>query len=218
MSSATVGASFSAMGASASTVSAVKAVYTGAVIGAVISAGVSMISGDDDIMGAAMKGALIGGVTSGISSSSGSGQEVSATGEAGMPQTEAVNLETGQTPVVSSQTPAAQTASPQNVQNVEDQGLFARGTNWIEKNPKTAEILSQTVGGAVKAIADKKKAEQEREFLRRMQQERINAGKVRNRDVTTGSVLPSISEFAERPKFVQKPEWRLDDAGLFPKQ
>lgn len=204
MSGSTVSAAFTAMGASSTAASVASAVYTSAVIGALVGAATSMMSGGD-VMDGAMKGALIGGVTGGISkySSETSAVQPVTTGEAG---TQAVDLDTGQTTMLPPEQTNIQTAPTEN------RGLLQKTTDWVQKNPQSAQILSQTVGGAAKAIMDKKQRDEELQYL--MERDRLNrnVNKINLKGLEGGTVAPEIGEFTQRPK------WELGNAGLFEKR
>lgn len=91
-------------------------------------------------------------------------------------------------------------------------GFLSGATNWINQNPMPAALLAQTVGGAATGISESRS--RGREIEAAMERDRLNilAGKVRGLNTVDLKVaLPTISAFAERPK------WTMPESGLLQK-
>jgi hypothetical protein len=215
MTASTVGSAFTALGASSTTATFASAVYTSAVTGALVGAAMAAISGDD-ITSGALKGAAVGGVTGAVSASMNNQTTTQpATGDAGLApvQTGDVTTETPATQVPKTETqmqpsqttPQAATAQPQVSE--EQGGLLSKATKWIEKNPKQAELVGKTLGSAAKAMLESRTREKELEAA--MERAKLQNPRIKLSGVKTKSVIPNIAGFAE------KPEWSLDNQGLF---
>jgi len=219
VSPAALGVGFAAIGMTAATAAVATAVVYGAVIGAAVGFATSLITGKDPLKGA-LTGAVVGGVSGGVAGAIGgaatAGTEVAGAGiagteggiggvgapaaaQAGLEGSAAVAGGSGVAPAsgVAGSAPAAET------------GLLSGATNWINKNPMAAAMVSQGIGGVASGIAENRAADKELDAL--MKRDKLNYANQEISGLTAielKTTLPSVGVFTEKPK------WQMPDAGL----
>lgn len=241
-----------AFGASAAVAAVVGAAFVGAAVGAVVGAGVAVVTGGDILEGAltgAAMGAVSGGLgevlspaataaTAAGETAATTGAEAAAAGaaDAGMSATElaAWGGATTTTPPASllSSAPQAATTIGSAAKDVvgqvaktataEPSSWLDKSIDFINKNPKIADIAAQGVGGSAKGLlasraAEKKaKWDQEQELLR---DQRNQITGLENLDLTqTGFTAQEVPvEPGNTRNFRPLNKWRFDQNGLLQK-
>jgi len=226
MAPAAVGGGLFAAGlftSAAAATAVVTAVYVGAAVGALIGAGTALVTGGDVLKGA-LKGAVIGGVSGGVTSALAgpavAGTEVAGAGVAGTeggiggvgaPMAEA-GVGTAATGAATSGTGpavAAPAATTPAAGGSGGGGLLSGATNWINKNPMAAAMVSQGIGGVASGIAENRAADKELDAL--MKRDKLNYANQEISGLTAielKTTLPSVGVFAEKPK------WQMPNSGL----
>lgn len=224
---AAVGAAFVAMGATTATGLAVTAfvttVYVGAAIGAVVGAGVALVTGGDVLQGA-VKGAIIGGVTKGVGSFFGqagnAANAASGVGEAGMTgaagiegAAEGANMVAGGTEALASAGTAAEVGGSTAATTAATggpsigEGLFSGAANFA-KSDAGAEIIGRTAAGAAEGMLTAKSNKDALEAAMKRDQLAIDSKKVDLSGLDFKVALPTIKGFTA------KPNWQIPQAGL----
>ena len=224
---AAVGATFVAMGATAATGAAVAAVattvYVSAAIGALTGAVTAIVTGGD-VLDGALKGALVAGATGGIMKGFGLAANGPAMADAGISNTAATGGQVGGADIAGlkmaeaglSQVPTVgESVAPNLASNAvqptsgEGTGFLSGTANWINKNPMPATMIAQTVGGAAKGMQDSRTAQKQIDAAMERDRLYIDSKKVRGLSgLDLKIALPSIGEFAEKPK------WQPPKGGL----
>jgi len=183
-------------------------IFFGAAAGAIIGIGAALVSGGDVTKGA-ITGAVMGGVGGAMM------KEMSMSGSQYEPQETSNALPMGglrTSPRTESGMDAGMGAgmnvgmgSRTNIGSTEKKpsGILDRATSWIEKNPSSASILAQTVGGVASGIAASRSADKELDYLKERDKRNINATKVSGlSNIELKTVLPQIDKFADTPRWV----------------
>ena len=199
----------------------VKTVLLYAAIGAVVGTATALISGGD-VRDGAIKGALMGAVSGGIMGAVGQagaasqavGQTTAGSVSAAGPGMNPMNpgiVAQGQIPQTAGMTGGAAGGliSPNLTQQAPtappSTGLLSRLGGWIETNPQSAAIMSQTLGGAAQGMQESRTSRKEIEAI--MERDRLNREHVKIGGLADSKVQPPNYRI---DKFMDKPQWQDD--------